>query len=54
MIIMAKEKVNNQEEYNLYQLWSEKSRKAVQVDQPKVTKVQITGTPCNIQLCKWK
>ena len=73
---MAKEKVNYQEVYDLYQLcsetrdlrefcadygvnydkfmnwqrhqlWSEKLGKTVQVEQPKVAKVQITGKPCN-------
>lgn len=73
---MAKEKVNYQEVYDLYQLcsetkdlrefcadygvnydkfmnwqrhqlWSEKLGKAVQTEQPKVAKVQITGKPCN-------
>ena len=75
-MIMAKEKVNYQEVYDLYQLcsetkdlrefcadygvnydkfmnwqrhqlWSEKLGKTVQVEQPKVAKVQITGKPCN-------
>ena len=74
--IMAKEKVNYQEVYDLYQLccetkdlrefcadygvnydkfmnwqrhqlWSEKLGKTVQVEQPKVAKVQITGKPSN-------
>ena len=73
---MAKEKVNYQEVYDLYQLcsetkdlrefcadygvnydkfmnwqrhqlWSEKLGKTVQVEQPKVAKVRITGKPCN-------
>lgn len=73
---MAKEKVNYQEVYDLYQLccetkdlrefcadygvnydkfmnwqrhqlWSEKLGKTVQVEQPKVAKVQITGKSCN-------
>ena len=73
---MAKEKVNYQEVYDLYQLcsetkdlrefcadygvnydkfmnwqrhqlWSEKLSKTVQVEQPKVAKVRITGKPCN-------
>ena len=72
---MAKEKVNYQEVYDLYQLcsetkelrefcadygvnydkfmnwqrhqlWSEKLGKTVQVEQPKVAKVRITGKPC--------
>lgn len=30
-----------------HQLWSEKVDKTVHVGQPKVTKVQITGKPCN-------
>jgi len=30
-----------------HQLWSEKLGKTVQVEQPKVAKVQITGKPCN-------
>lgn len=30
-----------------HQLWSEKLGKTVQVDEPKVVKVQITGKPCN-------
>ena len=30
-----------------HQLWSEKLGKAVQTEQPKVAKVQITGKPCN-------
>ena len=76
LLIMAKEKVNYQEVYDLYQLcsetkdlrefcadygvnydkfmnwqrhqlWSEKLGKTVQVEQPKVAKVQITGKPCN-------
>lgn len=75
-MIMAKEKVNYQEVYDLYllcsetkdlcefysdyevnydkfmnwqrhQLWSEKLGKTVQVDEPKVAIVQITGKPCN-------
>ena len=75
-MIMAKEKVNYQEVYDLYrlcsetkdlrefcadygvnydkfmnwqrhQLWSEKLGKTVQVEQPKVAKVQIIGKPCN-------
>ena len=75
-MIMAKEKVNYQEVYDLYrlcsetkdlrefcadygvnydkfmnwqrhQLWSEKLGKRVQVEQPKVAKVQIIGKPCN-------
>jgi len=75
-MIMAKEKVNYQEVYDLYQLcsetkdlrefcadygvnydkfmnwqrhqlWSEKLGKTVQVEQPKVAKVRITGKPCN-------
>lgn len=68
---MAKEKVNYQEVYDLYQLcsetkdlrefcadygvknwqrhqlWSEKLGKTVQVEHPKVAKVQISGKPCN-------
>ena len=56
---MAKEKVNYQEVYDLYQLcsetkdlrefhlWSEKLGKTVPAEQPKVAKVQITGKPCN-------
>lgn len=73
---MAKEKVNYQEVYDLYQLcsetkdfrefcsdygvnydkfinwqrhqlWSEKLYKTVQVDEPKVATVQITGKFCN-------
>ena len=75
-MIMAKEKVNYQEVYDLYQLcseskgpwefcadygvnynkfmnwqrhqlWNEKLGKAVQAEQPKVAKVQITSKPCN-------
>lgn len=75
-MIMAKEKVNYLEVYDLYQLcsetkdfrefcadygvnydkfmnwqrhqlWSEKLGKTVQAEQPKVSKVQITGKPCN-------
>ena len=72
---MAKEKVNYQEVYDLYQLcsefcadygvnydkfmnwqrhqlWSEKLGKAVQTEQPKVAKVQITGKPCNSSTVK--
>ena len=30
-----------------HQLWSEKLGKTVQVEQPKVAKVRITGKPCN-------
>lgn len=73
---MAKEKVNYQKVYNLYQLrsetknlrefcadygvnydkfmnrqhrqlWSKMLGKTVQVEQPKVAKVQIAGKPCN-------
>mgnify|MGYP007093448434 CR=1 FL=1 len=85
---MAKEKVNYQEVYDLYQLcsetkdlrefcadygvnydkfmnwqrhqlWSEKLGKAVQTEQPKVAKVQITGKPCNsptvkMEVKNWK
>ena len=80
---MAKEKVNYQEVYNLYQLcsetkdlrefcadygvnydkfmnwqrhqlWSEKLGKTVQVEQPKVAKVQITGKPCNSPTVKFE
>ena len=61
-MIMAKEKVNYQEVYDLYQLCSEtKDLREFcadygvnydkfmnwQVEQPKVAKVQITGKPCN-------
>lgn len=75
-MIMAKEKVNYQEVYDLYQLcsetkdlrefcadygvnydkfmnwqrhqlWNEKLGKTVQIEQPKVAKVQISGKPCN-------
>ena len=30
-----------------HQLWNEKLGKTVQVEQPKVAKVQISGKPCN-------
>lgn len=30
-----------------YQLWNEKLGKTVQVEVPKVAKVQITDKPCN-------
>lgn len=35
-----------------YQLWNEKLGKIVQVEQPKVVKVQITGKPFNIPTVK--
>ena len=78
---MAKEKVNYQEVYDLYQLcsetkdlrefcadygvsydkfmnwqrhqlWSAKLGKTVQVEPPKVAKVQISGKPCNSPIVK--
>lgn len=35
-----------------HQLWNEKLGKTVQVEQPKVAKVQITGKPCNSSTVK--
>lgn len=35
-----------------HQLWNEKLGKSVQVEQPKVAKVQITGKPCNSPVVK--
>lgn len=33
--------------WQCHQLWSEKLGKTVQVEQPKITKAQKTGKPCN-------